>query len=104
MEETNEFIGQRLKKLHDLKELGIKPYDGRFNPGSCAAEISIRYQDTGREALESLNINTSLWQAELLRCGLLGRPPLPIPRMPQERSRYSSKKIFSMRNLICLKT
>lgn len=60
MEETNELIEQRLKKLNDLRSISIDPYDGRFTPESSAAEIHAEHQDTGKEVLESHNVNTSV--------------------------------------------
>ncbi|MDI6801806.1 MAG: lysine--tRNA ligase [Thermodesulfovibrionales bacterium] len=60
MEDTNDLIEQRFKKLSDLRNSHIDPYNGRFNPDSQAAELHEKYKDVGKEALESHNINTSV--------------------------------------------
>lgn len=58
--ELNELIKQRLKKLHDIKAVGIDPYNGRFNPKASSAEIHAKYQSVDREALGSMDANTSV--------------------------------------------
>jgi lysyl-tRNA synthetase class 2 len=60
MEETNELIEQRFKKLSELRHLNIDPYDGIFNPESTAAYLNANYQSVSKETLEAENINTSV--------------------------------------------
>lgn len=60
MEEINELIEQRLKKLHELRELNIDPYDGRFNPETNTAYLKDTYKSYSKEKLENENINTSV--------------------------------------------
>lgn len=50
---AGELIEQRLKKLDDLRSIGIDPYDGQFIPKSSAAELHEEYHDIDREVLES---------------------------------------------------
>ena len=59
MEEINELIEQRLKKLDDLRSINIDPYDGRFNPESSADEIHKKYMDSNKDFLETHNVSTS---------------------------------------------
>ncbi|MEW5746553.1 MAG: lysine--tRNA ligase [Nitrospirota bacterium] len=60
MEETNELIEQRFKKLGDLQEGGINPYDGRFSPEAHAAALKETYQSVSKEKLEEETVNTSV--------------------------------------------
>ncbi len=60
MEEINELIEQRFRKLDDLRGLGINPYNGRFCPESTAAGLMENYQSTSKEDLESDSVNVSL--------------------------------------------
>lgn len=60
MEEINDLIEQRFRKLDDLRSLGIDPYNGRFCPESTTAGLIENYQSVSKEGLESDNINTSV--------------------------------------------
>jgi lysyl-tRNA synthetase class 2 len=60
MEEINELIEQRFKKLDDLRNINIDPYDGRFDPESTAAELHAKHGNSDKEFLESNSINTSV--------------------------------------------
>lgn len=60
MEEINDLIEQRLKKLNDLRSQGIDPYDGQFIPDSKAADIQERFRDASHEALENETINVKV--------------------------------------------
>lgn len=53
MEEINELIEQRHKKLSDLRRSGIDPYDGRFDPEWQALELQNRYHAASPEDLEA---------------------------------------------------
>jgi lysyl-tRNA synthetase class 2 len=53
MEEINEQIEQRLKKLDELKRAGIEPFGGLFEVTHYASEILTRYGETSKEELES---------------------------------------------------
>jgi lysyl-tRNA synthetase class 2 len=63
MEETNELIKQRIKKIDELREMGIKPYGDPFQASDHAAELLGRHADSTKEALE----------AEAVHCSLAGR-------------------------------
>lgn len=52
MEETNEYVLQRLKKLAELKEMGVEPYGGPFEAGDYASELLEKYKDASAEALD----------------------------------------------------
>ena len=43
MEEINELIEQRIKKVSDLREMGIKPYGDPFDASDHAAELISKY-------------------------------------------------------------
>jgi len=57
MEEVNELIRERLKKLHNLKASGIEPYGGPFNATDNTKGILNKYAKVSREELESRNDN-----------------------------------------------
>jgi lysyl-tRNA synthetase class 2 len=63
MEETNELIKQRIKKIEELREMGIKPYGDPFRASDHASELLDRYADTPKEDLE----------AAVVQCSLAGR-------------------------------
>lgn len=60
MEETNELIEQRFKKLNDLRSISIDPYNGCFDPQTTAAELYAKYKDSDKDSLESRNASTSI--------------------------------------------
>ncbi len=60
MEETNELIEQRIKKVNELKEMGIKPYGDPFDASDHAADLLNKYSETTKESLESEHISCSL--------------------------------------------
>lgn len=55
MEETNELIQERIKKLERLKESGVDPYGSAFDAEDRAAEIIGRFGALKKEELESKN-------------------------------------------------
>ncbi len=63
MEETNELIQERIKKLNKLKDAGIEPYGTPFAVKNKAEEIAQKYGGLAKEELDS--------KAEL--CILAGR-------------------------------
>ncbi|MEW6108946.1 MAG: lysine--tRNA ligase [Nitrospirota bacterium] len=63
MEDTNELIEQRIRKVDELKEIGIKPYGDPFDADDHAAELIAEYNDASKELLES----------DAVRCSLAGR-------------------------------
>lgn len=60
MEEINELIEQRIKKVSDLKEMGIKPYGDPFDAADHASELQKKYAETAKETLEAEHISCSL--------------------------------------------
>lgn len=62
MQETPlaELIQQRIKKLETLRDSGIEPYNGIFEPASKTSEILNLYGDIDKETLELKNIVTSV--------------------------------------------
>jgi len=60
VEEVNELIKQRIKKVEELKELGIKPYGGPFPATDHAAELNLTYAESSKQDLESKPIECSL--------------------------------------------
>jgi lysyl-tRNA synthetase class 2 len=53
MDESNELIEQRLRKLNELKLAGIEPFGGPFEVTHHAAEILAAYRETSKEELEA---------------------------------------------------
>ena len=60
MEEINELIEQRIKKVGDLKEMGIKPFGDPFDASDHAAELLNKYAETTKESLEAGPVICSL--------------------------------------------
>jgi lysyl-tRNA synthetase class 2 len=60
VEETNELIEQRIKKVNELKEMGIKPYGDPFDASDHAADLLNKYSETTKENLESEHVSCSL--------------------------------------------
>ncbi len=52
MEDQNELIQERMKKLNRLKDAGIDPYGGAFEVKDRIADIRKRHENTGTEELE----------------------------------------------------
>ncbi len=60
MEEVNELIEQRLRKLDELRRSGIDPYDGKCNPETSTVEVHERYGSAGHDELEATHVSVSL--------------------------------------------
>jgi len=62
MQETpiSELIQQRIKKLENLRDIGIEPYDGVFQPQHSTDEIFKNFGEFDKEKLEQNIINTSV--------------------------------------------
>lgn len=60
MDEKNELIQERLKKLARLRESGIEPYGGAFDVGHKAAVIIDSFKNKGREELEAGSFSCSV--------------------------------------------
>ncbi len=53
MEEINELIQERIKKLECLRDAGVDPYGGAFSVSDKAADIITKYGETEKEKLET---------------------------------------------------
>jgi lysyl-tRNA synthetase class 2 len=53
MEEINELIEQRIKKLEELRKIGIEPFDGPFDAQDHAEDLLKRYASVSKETLET---------------------------------------------------
>lgn len=53
MEESNELMKERLKKLERLKDSGVEPYGGSFDVRDNAADIIDNFGELGKEELET---------------------------------------------------
>lgn len=53
MEETNELIEQRIKKLDELKALGVEPFGGSFDIKDYAEDLINKHSSTAKEELEA---------------------------------------------------
>jgi lysyl-tRNA synthetase, class II len=60
MEEINELIAQRMKKLEELRQSGIEPYCDKFSPADRAVLIHDEYGETSKESLEENKVHCSL--------------------------------------------
>lgn len=62
MQETplSELIQQRLKKLENLRNLGIEPYDGVFEPTENTQELFEKFGNFDKDKLEEERIHVSL--------------------------------------------
>jgi lysyl-tRNA synthetase class 2 len=60
MEEINDLMEQRLKKLNELRSGGTDPYDGKFYPESHAEDLKSGYRNATKENLEAEVINSSV--------------------------------------------
>ncbi|TAN45435.1 MAG: lysine--tRNA ligase [Nitrospirae bacterium] len=60
MEDTNELVQQRFKKLSELRETGVEPYNGKFIPEFSSAFLLDKYRDTDKETLESMPIDVTV--------------------------------------------
>ncbi len=63
MEDSNELVQERIKKLNRLKDSGIEPYGGAFDVKDSAAEIIDQFGEVAKEELE----------AQSRECTLAGR-------------------------------
>src|SRR5436309_133173 len=60
MEELNDQIAQRLKKLDQLRRLGIDPFGGKFDVQDRAGDLIARYGTATKEALEQKPVTTTI--------------------------------------------
>jgi lysyl-tRNA synthetase class 2 len=60
MEDLNDQIQQRLKKLEELRSMGIEPYGGRFKVHHKAKSLQEQYHTATREDLEQQKISCVL--------------------------------------------
>jgi lysyl-tRNA synthetase class 2 len=60
MEDYNELIQQRFKKLEEISAMGVKPYAGRFEVGMSAQALHDAYGQTTKEELEAKRIETTV--------------------------------------------
>ena len=62
MDETplGELIQQRIKKLENLRKLGIEPYNGVFQPSSSTENIIKKYGHLSKDDLENEDITVSV--------------------------------------------
>ncbi|MFA5072372.1 MAG: lysine--tRNA ligase [Nitrospirota bacterium] len=60
MEDYNELIMQRFKKLSEISAMGVKPYAGRFEVSTSAQKLSEKYENTTKEELEANQVTATL--------------------------------------------
>ena len=60
MDELNDQVAQRLKKLDQLRSLGIDPFGGKFAVKDRAGELIARYRTATKEALEQTPVSATL--------------------------------------------
>src|SRR4030066_832762 len=60
MEEINELMQERIKKLKQLRDLGIDPYGGVFEVKDKVSDILEKYENISKEELETKNENYTI--------------------------------------------
>jgi len=60
MEDYNELIQQRIKKLDEISAMGQKAYAGRFDVSASAQELLNAYGDSPKEVLDSKRIEVTV--------------------------------------------
>src|SRR5207247_11138324 len=60
MDELNDQIQQRLKKLEQLRSLGIDPFGGKFDVQDHAGDLIARYGTATKDELEGKSVTTTL--------------------------------------------
>ena len=60
MEDTNELIQQRIKKVDELRQLGIKPYGDPYEAADHAADLKVQYGEKTKEFLDAEKVSCSL--------------------------------------------
>lgn len=57
---VDELIESRLKKLNELKSLGVKPFGEPFDVRDYAVDILNKYETTSKDSLDSLSVSCSI--------------------------------------------
>src|SRR2546427_3398381 len=60
MEELNDQIAQRFKKLDQLRSLRIDPFGGKFDVQDRAGDLIARYGTATKDALEQKPVTTTI--------------------------------------------
>ena len=60
MEDTNELIQQRIKKVDELRQLGIKPYGDPYEAADHAADLKVQYGEKTKDFLDAEKVSCSL--------------------------------------------
>ena len=60
MEDYNELIQQRFKKLEEIGAMGVRPYAGRCDVSASAKELLERYRDVPKEDLEKERVTVTV--------------------------------------------
>src|SRR5437879_9925150 len=60
MEELNDQIAQRFKKLDQLRSRGIDPFGGKFDVQDRAGDLIARYGTATKDALEQKPVTTTI--------------------------------------------
>jgi lysyl-tRNA synthetase class 2 len=60
MEDYNELIQQRFKKLAEISAMGVKPYAGRYETTAAAQDLLDTYGQTSKEDLEKERIEVTV--------------------------------------------
>ena len=60
MEDTNELIEQRIRKVEELRQLGVRPYGDPYEAEDHAAGLMMKYGEQPREFFETEKISCTL--------------------------------------------
>ena len=60
MDDSNELVRQRMKKVEELREMSVEPYGGPYSAADHASELVERYGSTSKEELEASDVRCSL--------------------------------------------
>jgi lysyl-tRNA synthetase class 2 len=60
VEDVNQLIRERWRKLEELRRIGIDPYGSRWEVSALAGELQQRYRETPVTVLETEPVSVSL--------------------------------------------
>src|SRR3989454_12351182 len=103
MEELNDQIAQRLKKLDQLRSLGIDPFGGKFDVQDRAGDLIARYGTMTKEALEQKPVTTTI-AGRVIALRLFGKAAFASLQDGDRKStRLNSSHLVISYAVFCLK-
>src|SRR2546422_5829987 len=102
MEELNDQIAQRLKKLDQLRSLGIDPFGGKFDVQDRAGDLIARYGTMTKEALEQKPITTTI-AGRVIALRWFGKAAFASLQEDRKSTRLNSSHGYISYAVFCLK-